>query len=166
MFSYAEARGVRVKLESQQPISWRVVACKCNVMARVSWSGSCSRARSNLIGRNNVKRGLKTTKGTSREKERHLYSCRTTPAHKQEIYSRARRTYTRTHTHEVPKINFPNARSFTCFHKANEPIRYHLLRVTRAPSECDCGPVHTVNRIGICLILNSQSIILINEKHD
>lgn len=64
MFSYAEARGVRVKLESQQPISRRVVACKRNVMARVSRSSSCSRARSNLIERNNVKRGLKTANGT------------------------------------------------------------------------------------------------------
>lgn len=126
MFSYAEAQGVRVKLESQQPISRRVVACKRNVMARVSRSSSCSRARSNLIERNNVKRGLKTANGTVAGKSGVYTPVERLPRTNKKYFLAPTHTYT--HVHRAPKINFPNA--FTCSHTTNEPIRYHLLRVT------------------------------------
>lgn len=78
------------------------------------------------------KKGIENGQRNSRGKEWRLYSCRTTPAHKQEILSRPD-TYTHTHmrVHKTPKINFPNAWSLTCSHTTNEPIRYHLFRVTR-----------------------------------
>lgn len=102
----AETWGVRVKLESQQPISRGVVAYKCNVMAEVSWSEFLLRARSNLIERSErrCKEGIEN--GMAAKKKKWVKPSRLT---------RLRRLILQMHGHS----RIPTRR-------AHDRFRYHL----------------------------------------